>query len=317
MKKAFGVEEMESTMWNVRCEGDTVIIGGTGDKMVKGFTFELCEDDGTFKFNVPADCEKFEVLPDHRFLESRDGVLYSKKGKLLRYPSLRKDTDYIVPANTSEIGASAFKDSQYLEKVEIPGHLDRVCTEGFSNCRNLRSVTFRCDVGRFESHCFLGCECLEEVKIGRMGHEVPEAMFLGCESLREFEVPKGVTIIGESAFRHTALKTMILPDSINTIGNYAFGGNNNLSYLEIPKDVLIGNMVLHNSMLKCRLVSRDGNGIIEPVQKASDIAESGNMMAECTNEYGFYRDLGCPSEPWPEPKSDNSLIVAQSSPHAL
>ncbi len=53
-----------------------------------------------------------------------------------------------------------------------------------------------------------------------------------------FDIPDGVTTIGESCFQKcSALKSITIPDSVKTISNFAFFECNNLKYLEIPKGV--------------------------------------------------------------------------------
>lgn len=50
----------------------------------------------------------------------------------------------------------------------------------------------------------------------------------------EYRVPEGVKIIGDSAFAHSSLKEIILPDSVTVLGDYAFGECSDLEKFVLP-----------------------------------------------------------------------------------
>jgi len=71
--------------------------------------------------------EKIEVSPDNKYYASVDGVLFNKeKTILISYPSLKKDTHYIIPDGVKKVDSGAFdpseysKKNQYLKQLEIP-----------------------------------------------------------------------------------------------------------------------------------------------------------------------------------------------------
>ena len=58
---------------------------------------------------------------------SRDGVLFSRDGTLLRYPPNKAGETYRVPEDTRDIAKCAFLDAQHLKDVVLP--------EGFNGSR--------------------------------------------------------------------------------------------------------------------------------------------------------------------------------------
>lgn len=50
-------------------------------------------------------------------------------------------------------------------------------------------------------------------------------------------LPSSLTIIGEGAFEGTAMGSVILPDAVRTIGDYAFANNPNLQKISIPRNI--------------------------------------------------------------------------------
>ena len=58
------------------------------------------------------------------------------------------------------------------------------------------------------------------------------------DSITKVEIPKGVTVIGESAFYNcTNLESIIIPETVKKIDIYAFNNCNSLKSIEIPKAV--------------------------------------------------------------------------------
>lgn len=54
---------------------------------------------------------------------------------------------------------------------------------------------------------------------------------------RTYEIPQGIVAIGDGAFHNTRIVSLIYPDSVTSIGSYAFDGCDNITKVTIPDSV--------------------------------------------------------------------------------
>lgn len=114
-----------------------------------------------------------------------------------------------------------FEGSKNLETVMLPCAIEVVYWPAFCDCINLKSVTIPDSVTKIDSSAFGGCSSLEALK----GNHVSED-------------GRCVVIDGElKAFIPTGLTEYTIPDSVYSIGDYAFYGCGDLTSITIHEDV--------------------------------------------------------------------------------
>ena len=135
--------------------------------------------------------ECIEVDTDNQSMCSVDGTLFSKsKTQLYCYPAGSKSETYNVPDCVSWIGSGAFADNPYLVKVTIPNSVTYISSGVFSGCKSLQSISISESVSYVEAYTFEN-----------------------CKSLKLLDIPKNVRGFGESAFRWSPIKTLIIRGS--------------------------------------------------------------------------------------------------------
>lgn len=107
----------------------------------------------------------------------------------------------------------AFANTQLLEEVTLPARLKSLGDCAFANGTGLKKVSFAGDIELISSYAFTKCESLSDVDFGKTG------------KLKE---------IGYSAFKYTAIKTLALPEGLETLGQYAFAYVDTLEELSLP-----------------------------------------------------------------------------------
>ena len=94
--------------------------------------------------------------------------------------------------------------------------------DGLSDIKTLASVNLA-NVEKIESEAFSGCSALNNVVIPASVKTIGSSAFSGCSALSSVAFNGGVKKIGSYAFYNTALKAAVLPASVVSIGDHAFG----------------------------------------------------------------------------------------------
>ncbi len=157
----------------------------------------------------------------------------------------------------TSIGWGAFEDCTGLTSVTIPNNVASIGSYAFSGCTGLTNVTIGNGVTRIGWSAFEDCTGLKGVYISdiavwcNMDFGSSSAnplyyaknLYLNGELVTDLVIPDSVTSIGDYAFRGcTGLTNITIPDSVTSIGADAFSSCTGLTSVTIPDSVTsIGN----------------------------------------------------------------------------
>ncbi|MBR1891131.1 MAG: leucine-rich repeat domain-containing protein [Clostridia bacterium] len=89
---------------------------------------------------------------------------------------------------------------------------------------------------------------IQTVKFGENIKQIPKDLFNNNHSLKEVVIPGSVETIGDYAFSQCEnLSTVVIADGVKTIGDYAFSGCSSLETVKLPANIeMIGNGMFSN-----------------------------------------------------------------------
>ena len=153
-------------------------------------------------------------------------------------------TSVTIGDSVTEIGWSAFEGCISLTSVTLGDNVTTIGNEAFRFCISLTSVTIPDSVTTIGGSAFHQCSSLTSVTIPDSVTEIGYAAFAWCSNLQEFknkfasEDGRCLIIDGTlNTFAPAGLTEYTIPDSVTSIGDYAFNGCISLTSVTIPDSV--------------------------------------------------------------------------------
>ena len=206
-------------------------------------------------------------------------------------------TSITLPNSVTSIGDYAFYDCSGLTSVVFPNSVISIGNNAFCYCSGLTSVVIPNLVTSIGESAFYGCSGLTSIMLGSSVASIGDYAFYYCNGLTSVTIPESVISIGDKAFSNSSGLTMInvengnnhyksidgvlfdfeattliqypmgnsrvayiIPNSVISIGNYAFWGCNGLTSVTIPESVIsIGDKAFSNSFRLTTINVENGN----------------------------------------------------------
>ena len=205
-------------------------------------------------FSYCAKLREIRVDPANPAFCSEDGVLFSKdKAELIQYPCAKAGA-YRVPEQATFLQDAAFAECSGLTEITIPEGSPIADAPDlqywFDSCSALERIRIPQSSTRYESvDGVLYNEDKTEILLyprGRAGaYQIPKGVthvgdnaFSECDGLTDVTIPEGVTGVGVGAFYGCEkLKTVSFPESLTYIDNWSFMGCESLEEVSLQAKV--------------------------------------------------------------------------------
>ena len=169
--------------------------------------------------------------------------------------------------NNQPVGCVYLNNCLYVYKGEMSAntHIDvkegttNICYGAFLGCSSLTSITIPNSVISIGSSAFLGCSSLTSIEIPNSVTSIGSSAFSSCSSLTSIDVdennPNYASIDGvlydknkTTLICYPGAKTEVLiPDSVTSIGDFAFRGCSSLTSITIPNSIThVGGGLFYN-----------------------------------------------------------------------
>lgn len=160
-------------------------------------------------------------------------------------------TDLVIPEGVTNIKNYAFCNYESLKSVTIGNSVTTIGVSVFDDCTSLTSVEIGDSVTSIGTHAFSGCSSLESITLPFVGNTLAgdENTHFGyifgaysysynnaCvpTSLKTVVITGGTKIDAYAFSDCSNLTSVIIPDSIKTIGDSAFSGCSSLESITLP-----------------------------------------------------------------------------------
>ena len=212
-------------------------------KQLRAISENAFANTGLTKLEVPSNIE-----------EINSGAFYNTKL-----------SDLILSEGIQRIASSAFVGNQ-LKVIELPASLQYLGRSAFGNSSKLRVVKIKSNIeldryydvntiSPFTYQNYYGDEISkqrpESIFVNFEGgvSKVSDYLFKGVTPIKSvtFKDNINLTEIGSHAFDGTSLTFLTLPDTVETLGEYAFGNINTLNSVNIPEKLTIADRAFAGS----------------------------------------------------------------------
>ncbi len=173
-----------------------------------------------------------------------------------------------IPNSVSSIGEKIFEGCEALEQITIPNSVTKIGNEAFGGCLSLKQINIPNSVTSIGDSAFIGCIALQQITIPDSVTMIGKNPFVACHNLYitsnssrfvidndyltdnynviisylgnvdSIVITNTITTIGDSTFQNSnCLKYITIPDSVTTVGDNAFEGCSSLQQINIPDSV--------------------------------------------------------------------------------
>ena len=130
----------------------------------------------------------------------------------------------VIPNTVVSIGGGAFMGSPTIETVTIPASVIDIHPTALSGCGNLSEITVSELNPVYDSRD--NCNAIIETSTNKL--------LLGCKNT---VIPNAVVSIGDASFAFSGIETVIIPELVTSIENYAFGGCYGIASITVLAEV--------------------------------------------------------------------------------
>ena len=198
-----------------------------------------------FVIHAEADSSSAEITesgrcgPDAYYAIYSDGTLkIDGCGEMYHYNGLERAPWYVhrdvinnivIDDDITQLGAWAFVGLTHVTELTIPITLDTVvCADNsaFAGCYNIETVYLTCGNSGygFDYAASYGYNCWYQLT----------PWYQSRDNIKEIIFEDGITHIGMNAFRELNITSLVIPDSVTSIGGYCFYDCRELTDLTVP-----------------------------------------------------------------------------------
>ena len=177
-----------------------------------------------------------------------------------------------IPSSVTKIELSAFKGCSKLNNITIPNSVTEIGAYAFDYCSSISNITLPNSITSIRNNAFRGCSALTNISIPNNVTTIDAYTFSECSNLRTITIPESVTRINRAAFAYCNNATVVLPDTITSLGGYDFYLVNRVT---VPVDSYVYNCLTSQNFTEYRCARTEVIGIVSNDQQFASVFSSG------------------------------------------
>ena len=226
-----------------------------------------------------------QILGLIRYSQEYEFIAYDDGVELFKYNG--SSSSVTIPATYGNkkvlrIGDDSFSGNKNITNIIIADGIKEIGARAFSYCENLSLISFGSTIERIEQYAFTCCDSLTEIILPKSLSHLDEGVFSDSgvkqldlengneafsindgvlfsqngdtllfyppgKSEKTYNIPRGVTHIGKSAFASSLLTTLDIPEGVTSIDSAAFE-NSSLENFNFPTTLTyIGDYTFSNT----------------------------------------------------------------------
>ena len=189
--------------------------------------------DTTIKsLGTPADNEIWFTTIDGRELMALDDAAFNCAIVDIEYSDEYSEFEaniirFAEPLTT--IGANAFNNCRNINNISLPDGVTTIGEQAFFECIQLECITFGNQIKKVGYQAFDGCNALYSIHVASVGY------WCAIEFANQTANP--INYSGEFLINGKRVSELVIPDWVESIGDYAFYNCSALSSVEIPASI--------------------------------------------------------------------------------
>lgn len=216
---------------------------------------------------TPFESGAFDVEIESNTYENGKGTIRFKSGVVKVGESAFYGNENLksiaLPNSIVEIAGWAFSDCVYLENITLGNRVKSIGNSAFGACVRLKEITIPESVETIGESAFYDCSAMTAFK-GKFASEDNRCLIIdnvlinfAPKDIKEYKIADGITDISAMAFYNSRLTSVTIPQSVVSIGEWAFYYSENLKsvYCKATTPPALGGSAFDNSE----------NGIDKPI----------------------------------------------------
>ncbi len=160
-----------------------------------------------------------------RLVISGAGAMYDYEGQGPWWQLNDRIETVFVEDGVTSIGSYAFRGCYSLYYVQLADTVETIGYYAFFDCDGLTEFSIPSALTTIGESAFYDCDSLHTVYSNSRLSAVYACAFKGCNNLTTFWFAEGLTTLGEEAFMNTGLTSVILPKTMQRVGDRVFAGS--------------------------------------------------------------------------------------------